>query len=385
MSLQHYIPAGFLGRFSNDVAVKSKRDRTIAVVNLTRDNPAFRTKASGVGGINNFYKIAGNLNDPQRLDQSWSGYETGLNTAIDDLIAGTLSATAWSRIMVPFVTGLLVRGPEFDLRYTARPVVAAVSELLDDPNQVNMGRVFEMQRLLGPILAGEWFIAKTSGKTPLITSDVGFIPFAYQPLNKSGIAIPLDQQHVLVVVARTKGRVIVERDGNWYPLVCPVDLVDDDIDRINASVAQCAQRFLYAGETAEVEQYRSHFDQSKLAVMEPALMGFSSGLNGRNHEFTWHRLISFLYQPPKISSNGEFPIDWAALDDDNFWSPLMMVPLEARPLCPASFVREGNAIIIDLSEVPGASKKPVQSYVERTWLGPGTLYADVHPELETIT
>ena len=384
MSLQHYIPAGFLGRFSTDAAIKPSRDRLLATIDLSKAEPAFQAKASSVGGINNLYKINDYHNDPQRLDRSWNSYESGLNTAINDLIAGTLDAVAWSRILVPFVTGLLVRGPEFDVRYTVRPIVAAISKVVDDPNQVNMARIFEMQRLLGPILAGEWFIAKSSGKTPLITSDVGFIPFAYQPLNKSGVAIPLDQRHILVVVARTKGKVLVKHDGIWCPIVCPVDLVDADIDGINVSVAKCARRFLYGGGAADIEKYRSSFQPSDLAVMEPALMGFSSGLNGRNHEFTWHRLISFLYQPQEISNGNDFPIDWAALDDDNYWSPLMMVPLEARPFCPASIVREDNAISIDLSEVPGASRKPVQSYIERTWSGPGTLYTDVHPEPEAI-
>ena len=293
MPFQHYIPAGFLGRFSNDVSVSSNRDRILAVSDLAKTNSTFRTKAARVGGINNLYKINGVHGDPQRLDRNWNGYEAGLNTAINSLIAGTLDAVAWSRILVPFVTGLLVRGPEFDTRYTARPIVTAISKVLDNPNQINMARVFEMQRLLGPILAGEWFIAKTSGKPPLITSDVGFIPFSYQPLNKSGVAIPLDQQHILVVVARAKGMVIFKRDEVWYPLVCPVDLIDADINGINVSVAKCARRFLYGGETAEIEKYRSDFDTGKLAVMEPALMGFSTGLNGRNHEFTWHRLISY--------------------------------------------------------------------------------------------
>jgi hypothetical protein len=379
MSLQHYIPAGFLGRFSSDVTIKSNRDKVIAVADLAKDKAVFQTKAAGIGGINNFYDIVNMPGDPKRLDRSWNGYEVSLNVAIDSTIKGTLDAVSWSRILVPFITGLMVRGPEFDTRYMQRPIVAALSSFHDAPNHITMARVFEMQRLLGPILTGEWYIAKTSGNIPLITNDVGFVPFLHKESHKCGAAIPVDQRHVIVVVARTTGRVLTKVNEVWYPLICPVDLEDADNHGINVSVAKGARRFIYGGSVTEVEQYRSYFDSSDLATIEPAHMGFVSGLNSRDHEFTWHRLISFLYDATKSGSYKNFPIDWAALDDDNFWSPLMMVPLEARPFCPTSITQEENAIVVDLSEVPEASKKPVQSYVERTWLGPGKLYSEVHP------
>jgi hypothetical protein len=54
------------------------------------------------------------------VDEIWSRYETDLAAAIDKSIDRSLEANEWARILVAFIVGLLVRHPEFNLRFNNR-------------------------------------------------------------------------------------------------------------------------------------------------------------------------------------------------------------------------------------------------------------------------
>ena len=82
----------------------------------------FLDSASDVGCEKNLYTFfaAGDRGDPEQIEKLWSRYETDIPSALEKLIDGTLDAETWVRVLVPFVTGLLVRGPEWKKHFNRR-------------------------------------------------------------------------------------------------------------------------------------------------------------------------------------------------------------------------------------------------------------------------
>jgi hypothetical protein len=108
MSLQHYLPASYLGRFSHDSS-EPKRDRTLWVVEK-RAPKIINMSAARVCAANDLYDV-GIPENPNVIDDMWSSYEPELGAALDLLISRQLDAKVWATTLVQFVSALLVRGP----------------------------------------------------------------------------------------------------------------------------------------------------------------------------------------------------------------------------------------------------------------------------------
>jgi hypothetical protein len=118
MSRQHYIPATYLASFSSQNTAP-RRKRIIAQGDR-KTGQVIETSAENVAYVKDLYTLVGPDADPKMVDEIWSRYETDLAEAIDKLIDRSLEANEWARILVPFIVGLLVRHPEFNLRFTNR-------------------------------------------------------------------------------------------------------------------------------------------------------------------------------------------------------------------------------------------------------------------------
>ena len=94
------------------------------------------------------------------MDSVWGGYESRFAVALDGLISGSLDAAIWLRVLVPFVAGVLVRGPDFNHRFTRR---TQGFQFTPDKDNINSVRLLELQRLLAPVLAARWQVFKTNG------------------------------------------------------------------------------------------------------------------------------------------------------------------------------------------------------------------------------
>src|SRR5205807_1990573 len=141
-------------------------------------------------------------------------YEGRLADAIDDLIDRKLNAITWAGVLVPFVAALMVRGRDFNERFEYR--LRAFAGIWQ-PDNTNHARLFELQRLLGPVLAARWIVMATTGGSALITNDVGFA-FFRDPSGEHGLAVPLGHRHVLGLIP-VRGRAVVEaQNGVWRPL-----------------------------------------------------------------------------------------------------------------------------------------------------------------------
>jgi hypothetical protein len=157
MPLQHYLPATFLATFSMENTLP-RRNRTLAAGDKNSKR-IFLAKASKLAGINDLY--------PPIVDESLTGYEANLSTAIDQLLNQNLTAMAWTSTLVPFVTALFVRGPDFNTRFDSRIKGLGIEA---PPGNTDYARLMEYQRMLAPVATARWLVLEIQSDYPMITS-----------------------------------------------------------------------------------------------------------------------------------------------------------------------------------------------------------------------
>lgn len=344
MPLHHYLPATFIASFSNDSSSYPRRNRTISVGDK-QTGKIFRASAGNVAAINNLYTLVAKQSDQEMIEVLWSKYEAYLDKAIDKLIEGTIDAKMWIRILVPFVACMLVRGPDFNQRFEKRIQSLGIDpngEYVSDDN-VNFGRLLELQRLLGPVTVAKWVVIAISGASRLITNDLGYAPFANPFTREYGIAIPLDLTHILAVIPRTQGNVIVEKSGKWIPIIEYVEEKPDNQEGLNKALSSLAQRFIFGPDDDIVKKFlrRSQLDAGS---HEPEHLGFISDPLARAHEFTWHRLAAALEHQPDDDYSWDFSLDWEHLAKG--WHPMVVLPTNLLEFPPA-LRREDDIICIE--------------------------------------
>ena len=211
----------------------------------------FISTVGNVAGINNLYSIPSD-NHSDLIEQTWSRYETQLSKAIEKLIDGTVSAVQWARILVPFVASLFVRTRNFDTRFENRLRTMGFEDTYFErhPDNTNSARLMELQRLLAPVLAAKWVVLRKVGKTPLITNDVGYTPFRHVNITDAGFAIPLDKDHILVVIPQREREIIEVREGDWFPIIEYAELPSNNHLGLNKALVGNAQRFVFGSDEA---------------------------------------------------------------------------------------------------------------------------------------
>lgn len=206
---QHYLPAAFLARFSSDTDGDLRR-RKLFVAQRTPFK-IFESIAERVGFVRGLYDA--------ELDEVWKAYEERLPAALDAICNdrdADIDGDTWLRVLVPFVTALLLRGPDFESRFADRFVAEALKERA---RQGPDARPFELQRLLAPITAARWVVMHTRGETPLLTSDIGWAPYRDPVAREVGLAIPLDVKTLLGVVPRRNNTVLRWKNSGWVTAV----------------------------------------------------------------------------------------------------------------------------------------------------------------------
>ncbi len=300
MPFQHYLPATYLASFSFDNS-GPRRDRRLFVGDK-KNQKTFIAKTGNMCGINDLYKI--NLIDGIDIDESWSNYEAELDLAIELLINNNISALAWVRVLVPFVTCLLVRGPDFTERFANR-----FSDLGDINNRAdtNIGRMFELQRLLPIIATAKWIVTDPNSSTELITNDLGFIPFRNPRNNEKGMAIPISKKHLLMIVPQIFRWIAYFSRGEWKPYIEYTKLDIGDSNSFNHMMGIYSQRFIFGSNEQLVLDNLKEVTNTA-PPFEPYELGFPVHF-GRDHEMTWYRMINFFtYAKPEESSQAYFDL-----------------------------------------------------------------------------
>ncbi len=175
----HYIPAAYLGRFSW-VTTGRPRKRPLYVARVGVDK-IFCRSAEDLACKEGLYNLPGS-------EATWLGehidawdYEGRLPQALDNLrdSGDSINADTWLHTLVPFITGLFVRGPDRN----------------DGLN--NFGRIVEFQELLAPVMAARWTVVHLPPGDELIASDRGFGGVTLG--GQVGIIVPCDPQTALVL------------------------------------------------------------------------------------------------------------------------------------------------------------------------------------------
>jgi len=343
MPLHHYLPAAFLASFSADQQTLPARNRVLFVADKHR-NRVFTARAARVACVKNLYTLADNSSDPGLVDDTWAAYERLLPEAISKLINKNADADTWLRVLVPFVACMLVRGPDFGPRFARRLQSLGLDPALDPvcADNTNGARLFELQRLLGPVVAAKWIVINLSGVTPLVTNDLGYAPFDNPWTGDWGLAIPLAPEHVLAIVPQQE-RVLLEGHGStWVPVIDYVDASPDNQIGLNHATAAIAQRFIFGPDKEALSSLLASAHAAPPAP-EPAQMGFLTGTHAVAHEFTWHRLVSAVKKPPTDSEGWDFALDWEAIAAG--WHSKVFLPVNLLEF-PPPLERKGNTISV---------------------------------------
>lgn len=295
MPLQHYLPATFLASFSTDTT-GTRRERILAAGDKISGN-VFSARASNLAGENDLYTLTSsqmNSLNPLLVDQSLSGYESNLSIAIEQLIQHEITAMTWATVLVPFISGLLVRGPDFNTRFDSRIAHFGIEVT---PDNTNMARLMEFQRLLAPIAVAKWILLSINSDNPMITNDIGHAPFLNPNINHFGMAVPIGLSHILVVVPTPNRILAYSSGGAWHPTIEYLISPGQNHIDLNRVMATRARRFIFGSDTSTINKYISF--RGDLPPLEPPQMGFISGFYAMVHDMDWYKLVSALSMPPK--------------------------------------------------------------------------------------
>lgn len=349
-ALDHYLPAGFLGGFSASDSLP-RRERPLVIGDHVNQR-CFTSAAEKVGAVNNLYTMIAPSSDPKLIDSMWSGYEALLPEAIDKLVGRTIDGVTWARVLVPFVTCLLLRGPDFNDRFKER--IAPLGGSLSDDN-VNFARAMELQRLLSSILTARWVIGRSQGPSPIITNDLGFAGYADVETGETGIAVPLNKRFVVSIVPRRRRAIMTLREGKWMPIIEWRDLAEGSHLRLNETITAWARRFIFGpSEDAIAPHLKDSPRKPPSILLEPGGLGFITGYTAMIYEFTWHRLVSYLAKLVSETECLTTPlIDWEAVSAG--WAPKVVIMPTSHEISFFTYAikKQGNMLISDLTEMGG--------------------------------
>jgi tetratricopeptide (TPR) repeat protein len=342
MAKDHFLPACFIAQFSNDQTVFPARDRQLIVGDLITKK-IYPRAAKNIASIKDFYTDFDDDGNPDyTIDNTWKKYENQLPDAINKLLNRELDAETWVRILVPFVTGLFIRGIDFDKRLSNRLDKLSVGNLVSKENS-NRARLIELQRLLASVIAAKWIVVTIHGHGELITNDLGYAPYANLKIGDKGIAIPIDPHHVLAISPQHKRNIIVAKGNKWVPIIQYVDEPPNSHLFLNNVLASAAHRNIFGSNEKTINDLIS-IKYRKPQVIEPFYFGFLADPLARAYEFTWHRLVSVLQINPTSQENFDFKIDWKNIP--NGWYPPVFFPMNLIEF-PSTLSKRGKYINIE--------------------------------------
>jgi hypothetical protein len=243
-SKQHWIPAAFLGGFSVDADRPRLRDRRLWVKEAGCSTSAVYT-AKNLGYERGMYDMSDETigAEPEAFDRTFNAYERKLPSAIlklTDSLVFDFSFEVWMKVLVPFLAGLAVRGPDFGDR-------------LSFPNvEIQTSRWMEMTRLLAPLMAAEWSVLVAPASARLITNDRGFC-WAQDQTGRAGLLVPVRPTCALRVMPRTQAAIARKGPAGWTTWLPRIDLASADVDSINDHIALSALRWIAGPEKVDVD------------------------------------------------------------------------------------------------------------------------------------
>ncbi|MET9629544.1 DUF4238 domain-containing protein [Lentzea sp. NPDC006480] len=316
---QHQLPAVYLGALAADHRQPS-RDRTLFCLRRGKAQP-FKQKVNHVSVENDVYTLLNPASvplvdgDEYAIEKLWGKHERQLSVAIGELRDGSLSARTWAQVLVPFVCGLLVRGPQYKQQYDAfLGKIPGIS-----PDNANNARLMRLQRLLAPVMAARWLVLQaTSRASALITNDLGYIPMKRLDTGQIGYAIPVASDVILcIVVNRGRNIASLDEDGQWRAVVEYESVSPRECEAFNHTVAAVAQNAVYGPTMASVLKVQGALESGPVQFNELFHAEFGS-MTIREYDEDWHGFISAIELPSSDPALHEFQINPAVLGKSTF-------------------------------------------------------------------
>lgn len=285
----HWLPATFIGRFSEDLNSKA-RHRRVWTLQRGESEPRRMTIVDVATKVDLYM-----LNDgspPEAVDRTWSYYEPRLNGALTRLLGAPrrddisrVNTLEWLTVLVPFVTSLLVRGPDFDRRYEERlrtgnadglyrTTSLAVEEVeryfeypdsyhLPDPptlrgsarqDNLNRARLAEMQRLLIHVATGKWTVLHAPSDGPeLVLPDTGYLVGGPREREEDLVfTVPVGPRVALSIAFRWFGTLAISNRGTWETSIGHADLAARFVENANEASAVMSENTVIAGTPAQL-------------------------------------------------------------------------------------------------------------------------------------
>ena len=286
---QHYLPAAYLARFSKDQNPVGRQRQVVVGDRETRR--VFTTAVSNVCGISDFYTLKEMPESPNLIDDIWSSYENQLPFAISQLCEGHISGLLWATVIIPFVAGILARGPDFNTRFENRLSTIGLGEF-NTPDNTNFARLMEIQRLRPALMVARWIVLETHAQN-IITTDIGFMPFENAELGTLGLAIPLGLNSLLLLSPSTKKVIAYEFEGEWFPTIEYSEISAHDYLTLNVALGKSAQRFLF-GPDEDIVRSNLYQISEQPIIPEIEELGFPGGIVAANNEMKWFSLVEIL-------------------------------------------------------------------------------------------
>ncbi len=338
--------------------------RPVFVLEAGKDNAAV-TKAESIGYEKDLYTLYGAVNNqaPSAVDDVWALYEQRLGPALDELAKPgqkTISANTWLRVLVPFVAGLFIRGPEFGKRYEARPVLKSVygSAGFATPewcsDNTNNSRLIEFQRLLAPVMAARWVVMHTKGSHPVITNELGYTIFQPPDGSDPGIAIPIGPNAILGIIRTWPkyGRLVMQDGGTgqWRALIEHRTLTENDQINFNEAMANIASGFIAGPDVASLEPHKDTLAHEQLKA-EFVEAFWPTPLIRVAHEFEWYRAVTAISKKSSSLTQAALQnLDWNVIAKD--WAPGVIMPTNLKDF-PSGMLLQKDMIALAMTEVPG--------------------------------
>jgi hypothetical protein len=188
----------------------------------------------------------------RNVDDAWK-YEPRLPKAIAALDDRTvpLDGHTWAEVLVPFISSLFIRGPEFGDRYHYyRDKLPDLEEFIPGfkyKDNANGGRLSEWQKIIAPVMSARWTVLHGSGEPVVITNDIGYCVSAPE---SGQYAFPISPSSILVL-ERCMTRPILDWNGQqWTAPIEHHDVTDDELILYRQAMQDHAVKEVY-GPTEE--------------------------------------------------------------------------------------------------------------------------------------
>ncbi|WP_034252241.1 hypothetical protein [Bifidobacterium crudilactis] len=306
---------------------------------------------------NGIYDVKGFENGT--IDQ-WD-YEEYLPSLFDALKMGcSTTLDGFVHSLVPFVTCLFVRGPDFEQRMNARMFSGKIESSVFSRDNANADRVFEIQRLLSIMLVSDWSCLHSPENRSFVLGDLGITQTDIE--GRPAWIVPVDPSLAIMIRPRKKGQIATfnQEHHMWLYKIRHLQLHEGALRRVNqSSMSQCQDLCMALSRQDFIGPLPERSLKDKLAESTEAfgLASYFSVNEMIEHEFEWYglSLIAARNLSPTMAKRLTKNRPYRDLNL-NRWMPQMpMIPENIR-FFDSGVSIEKRKMILDLSETDDFEK-----------------------------